>query len=296
MACSLFSYIDFFMRSNIILMALVFYQKKKTTPAILFFFYLVYTIVLGSRSGAVGLFVIFLIYPVFENFQRYKKQLKRTAFFFMALSPVLFVVASSFVRKYDVGVGLEAVVNQIAGRLSFLETSMLPIHYKDTNLSLDLFYDKYSIVHQIKLMIDALIPGNVFEQDVMPNQYYRAVFLGYSEEWVLDVYNSINLTLPVYLYMYFNSFFTVIIGIGILVGYYLLCHVCYKKAYLFLPLIFGLYHLLYFFDFVMWFLGVFPAMLTMLTIYGYSIFQKGMVDYFKRKPPKLISAESPSLG
>lgn len=283
------SYIDLFLKSNAILVAILFYQQRKTRPALLFIVYLIYTMVMGSRSGVISMFVIFLIYPLFENYSRYKQQLKRVLLLMMIISPVLFFVATVFIRKADLGIGTDVILNQIAGRMSFLETSMLPIHYKENGtLNLDLFYAKYSPFHQLEMMIDALIPGNVFEPDIMPNQYYRVLFLGYSEDFVQNVYTSINLTLPVYLYMYFNEFVTVVVAISVLLFYYFLCYRFYNKPYILLPLLLGLYHLLYFFDLVMWFLIIFPSMLTMLTIYGYSIFRKGIVDYFKVKTKLIV--------
>lgn len=287
MGGSFTSYVNMFLKSNFVLMAILFYQKKKIRPGLLFFLFLIYTTLQGSRSGAISLFVVFLMYPVFQNYELYKKKLRRVLLVFLIASPVLFVLATVLVRKADVGVDSEMILNQIAGRMSFLETSMLPIHYKDNGeLNLDLFYTKYSLGHQVQLMIDGLIPGSVFEFDVMPNQYYRALFLGYSEEYVMESYTSINLTLPVYLYMYFNEYITVIFSILIIVGYYLLCVKCYHKAIIFLPLLASLYHLLYYFDWVMWFMILFPGILTMLTITGYSITRKAIVAYLKVRTPE----------
>lgn len=173
------------------------------------------------------------------------------------------------------------------GRMSFLETSMLPIHYKDMNDPLNIFYDKYGLLNQVKQIIDSIFPGNLFGNDVMPNQYYRAAFMGYSVNFVVNVYTSINITLPVYLYMYVGSFFSCLIGIGILVLYYKLLIKSAGNIFIVVPLLASLYHLLYFFDWVMWFLQFFTFMLTSFTVYGFSILRQAFVELIKKGPSYL---------
>ena len=281
---SIFNYIALFLNPFMILLCVLFFQRKKFNVVLLFLVYLIYTILTGSRSGFISLFIIFLMYTAFSNYKLYKKTIRTILICFAVISPIIFLVATILIRKADIPLTTDMVGRLIMGRLSFLETSMLPIHYKDMNDPLTIFYEKYGILNQIKLSIDALFPGNLFNADVMPNQYYRAAFMGYPLTFVVSVYTSINITLPVYLYMYFGSFFACVAGIGILVLYYKLWVRSVNNIFIFIPLLASLYHLLYFFDWVMWFLQFFTFFLTAITVYGFVILRQAFVDIIKKGP------------
>lgn len=280
---SVFNYIQLFLNPYMILLCVLFFQKKRFNAVLMFLIYLVFTTLLGSRSGFISLFIVFLMYPIFSNYQLYKKNIKRLLLSLAIISPILFLLATILIRKADIPLTPDIIARMIMGRLSFLETSMLPIHYKDANDSLGIFYEKYSVINQLKLIVDALFPGNLFGGDVMPNQYYRAAFMGYPISFVVSVYTSINITLPIYLYMYLGSFFACVFGIGILVLYYKLWVMSAKYMFIFIPLLASLYHLLYFFDWVMWFMQFFTFFLTSLTIYGFSLFRVSVVNIIKNE-------------
>lgn len=288
---SIFNYAQLFLNPYMILLCVLFFQKKRFNAVVMFVIYLIFTTLSGSRSGFISLFIVFLMYPIFSNYQLYKKSIKRLLLSLAIISPILFLVATILIRKADIPLTPDIIMRMIMGRLSFLETSMLPIHYKNANDSLSIFYEKYSIVNQAKLIVDALFPGNLFSGDVMPNQYYRAAFMGYPISFVVSVYTSINITLPIYLYMYLGGFFACVFGIGILVLYYKLWVMSAKYMYIFLPLLASLYHLLYFFDWVMWFMQFFTFFLTSLTIYGFSLFRVSIVDIIKNEVTYLKSTE-----
>lgn len=101
---------------------------------------------------------------------------------------------------------------QIMGRVSYLENTMLPIHYKNDEARMAIFKDKYSPVRQIQLLINNVVPGNVFEFDVYPNQYFRAAFMDFTLKRALEFYTSINVTLPVYFYMYTNFYISCLLA------------------------------------------------------------------------------------
>ncbi len=284
---SLFNYIAFFFNPFIILLCILFYQRKPFNIIFLCLIYLIYATVTGSRSGFISLFIIFLMYPAFSNYQVYKKSIKKLLIFLLFFTPFLFLAATIFIRKSNIQLDSSFIAKMIMGRLSFLETSMLPIHYKNLDDPLYIFYDKYGLINQIKLIIDSLFPGNFFGNDVMPNQYYRAAFMGYPVPFVISVYTSINITLPVYLYMYFGGIVSCLIGIGILVLYYKLIVKSVNNIYLLLPLLASLYHLLYFFDWVMWFIQFFTFLLTSLAVYAFAITRKSLVEIIKQDPVQL---------
>jgi len=237
----------------------------------------------GSRSGFLSLFIIFLMYPAFSNFAIYKKRIRNVLIALAVISPILFLAATMYVREVNVLFTPDLIMRMIMGRLSFLETSMLPIHYKDMGDPVEIFYQKYDLLNQLKLIIDTLFPGNLFGSDVMPNQYYRAAFMGYSESFVVDVYTSINITLPVYLYMYFGSVFSCLFSVCIIVVYYKLCSRVRNNIFLFVPLLITLYGLLVFFDWTIWFLQFFTCMLTTFTVYGFDILRQAFVQMIKKR-------------
>ena len=91
--------------------------------------------------------------------------------------------------------------------------------------------------------------------------------------------------------MYFGSFFSCIIGIGILILYYKLLIRSSANIFILVPLLASLYHLLYFFDWVMWFLQFFTFTLTSFTVYGFSILRLAFVKLIKEGPVVLSNAD-----
>ena len=100
------------------------------------------------------------MYPAFENYQLYKKSIKKLLGSLLIISPFMFLFATILIRKSDIELEPNIIVRLIMGRMSFLETSMLPIHYKDINDPLNIFYDKYGVLNQVKQIIDSVFPGN----------------------------------------------------------------------------------------------------------------------------------------
>ena len=163
------------------------------------------------------------------------------------------------------------------GRLSFLETSIYPIKAKDLKQEFELnkFYDKYDVDKQATLIInnlrvskwinsiDPAVTDNTSKAAVYyPNLYYRYIFWNLEEQYVLSNYMSINISFPVYVYMYFNFFTSIIISSGVIVLYFLLCTFfmspsCRKfgviSSFMSVILLCSLYTFLYYFDFIMWF-------------------------------------------
>lgn len=95
------------------------------------------------------------------KFLNLSKKLFNFLKFGIFLTPFVFVFATKL-RGVEEVFSLEFLINQIAGRISVLETSMLPVHYYDTNLNLDLFYDKFSFWNQLKLIIDGIMCSTKF--------------------------------------------------------------------------------------------------------------------------------------
>jgi hypothetical protein len=144
---------------------------------------------------------------------------------------------------------------RILGRLSYLDNVMMPVKYKKENCDecLRIFEDKYSFTNQFKIIVNNLVPGDVFEFDVYPNQYYRSAFMRLPEQEAKEHYTSINITLPVFLFMK-TSFVPACFLAGIFFWLYYLFTLLAFKIHPLAGLVFisNIYSgLLTFFDFVM---------------------------------------------
>ena len=97
------------------------------------------------------------------------------------------------------------------------------LYQKKENLwNSDVFERKYSIENQFKICVNSLVIGDVFEDDVYPNQYYRTIFQKVPEQQSRETYTSINLTLTGYLYLKYPLLISIIMTVGILLMIYLI--------------------------------------------------------------------------
>jgi len=186
----------------------------------------------ASRSASLSL-TLFLIYSFWsQNVKIYLK--KYLLYLVVAISLTFFTfnwatsirsqfftegtsISEKFISSFKQS---EAMRSRILGRISFLEISMLPILHKDHNLpNLQIFYEKYSIFNQFKLIINNIVPGNAYPDDALPNQYYRSAFLNMPLQIAKENYTSINMTIPVYFYMYCN-FWTAVFITGFIIWIY----------------------------------------------------------------------------
>jgi hypothetical protein len=247
----LINYINQMINPLVIFAMVLFYQEKKFNFILVSISFVVFQTLTGSRSAALQLLIIILIfYPGFENQKKYLHKAKIFTIVIVILSPLLFI-AGTVMREVEFD--FENIQKIIIGRLSFLELSEIPMECKTNggqNCNIDIFYDKYNFFRQIKLSVDMLYPGNLFIDDVHPNQYYRSAFLGLDESYALENYMSINMSIPTYFYMHTNEIFSIILSITSIVIYVYLLLKSINKIYFFLPLLICLYQFLNGFDFV----------------------------------------------
>ncbi|WP_316826372.1 hypothetical protein [Pedobacter miscanthi] len=275
---SLTNYVSLFLNPFTLLLLLLFVQKKRSSVIKAIFFYVAYITLSGSRSGIISIFFVFFIGMAFEGFKHYKSKLQNFLKYGLLIAPILFVYAT-LSRGITELVGFDFIMNQIVGRMSTLETSMLPLYHESHSLDLSLFYSKYDFWHQLKLCIDALLPGQIFEFDVMPNNYYRAMFMGFSESFVRENYMSVNFTLPIYLYLKYG-YFGVLFTIFYITGFYRLLIFFKNKPFVIIILLSTFYDLIYFFDWVMVFTQLYSSLLTILFVKGFIVFYKAMKQSF----------------
>jgi hypothetical protein len=261
---TLMNYIFLFLNPFTLLLILLFVQKKKSNVIKAIIFYVAFVTLSGSRSGVVSVFFVFFIGLAFERFSLYKQKIYLVLKYGLIVAPFLFIYATRS-RGIDEMVGVDFILNQIVGRISTLETSMLPLYYDANNLDLSLFYSKYNFWHQLKLSVDAVLPGQFFEHDVMPNNYYRSMFLGFSESFVAENYMSINFTLPVYLYLKY-SYFAIPFTVLYVIVFYRILYFFRKNPLVVIAFLSSFFNLIYFFDWVMFFTQLYSSFLTIIFI------------------------------
>lgn len=269
---ALYNYINFFLNPMVLLMSALLLQVKKVNVIKMTLLYLIIVTISGSRSGIIGILILFLMGFGFDNINIYKNNLKKFLYFFLILSPLIFIFATQLRFGFST-IDWKLISNLIIGRVSYIESGMIPIYFHDVGISdLSLFYEKYGIINQLKLIIDSIFPGNIFIQDVLPNQYYREIFLGKSHWFIIENYQSMNMTLPVYFYLMFGLW-GVPLTILFLFSFYLMLNKFKTNAYKSIILLSLLYPILSYFDWVMVFNQLFFTLLTLLTMYVYTKFR-----------------------
>lgn len=234
-----------------VLMAMFLLAYKRYFKVIPFIIvYVFYTVVCGSRSGMMWALVILIGMLLCVESSVLKVSLKKYLPYVIIgilLMPVLYSLASSL-RGYE-NYGFEYMVNQIVSRVSLLEDGGVALWKADIGEWNEvLFREKYSLVNQFKCIINSLVPGSVFEQDIWPNLYYRAIFLGESIEQCRNVYCSNFLILPVYLLLKYQLSLAVIVSIMLIVGLYMLLALFEKYAISRICAVYVLVELFEFFD------------------------------------------------
>jgi hypothetical protein len=276
---TLLKYISLFLNPYVLLLVLIFGQEKKIKILKAIVFYIIAITLSGSRSGILTVFFIFFIGLAFETLKFYEKKVIKFLKYTLILAPFLYVFATQ-IRNTNSTTDYSFLQYAIAGRMSTLETAMLPVYYYDNKLDLNLFYEKYSFINQLKLVVDGFIPGQIFDYDVMPNNYFRAIFTGYSIPFVQENYVSINITLPIYLYLKYN-YWGILFTVFYIVGFYLILRFFKRSPLIVIVLLSGFYNILYFFDWVMVFNQFYVGLLTLLFIKLYLFFRKLFLQIIK---------------
>ena len=260
---ALTSYLSLIFDSTTALVLFVLFQKKINYPIVILLGYILLMTLTGSRSAIILVVLIGLMGPAFQNGLEIKKKIWRFASFIGILSPFLFYYATSVRQEVDTALLYQLII----GRISMVESSAIPIEGKDKKLmDTELFSRKYGFVNQIKQSANEISPIDPFEHDINPNQYYRAIFKGAREENAGLSYMSMNMTLPVYLYMKTNFFFASVLSIAFLT----LLYYCWirnsNNIYILILVMLNIYYILQYFDWVMLTAGFFRTYLTILTL------------------------------
>lgn len=309
------SYLGLFLGSTTVLLLTICYLGNSNVIVILMSYILI-SVLSGSRSAPVFLIVSFFIY-MSANQSRKRVIAYLSMVVFASLSSFYFfdvatkirentnlnlqTASESFITTTEKPVfspetsnyfqEIASKIYPIVTRVSYLENGMIPIMFKDQNLDsekLKLFYEKYSLFSQLNLFKNYFFPAkfknavnevfpNLFEFDLPANQYYRQIFLNYSREQVFSRYMSINLTFPVYVYMYSNAYVAVLVYVLVIVGMFVSFNFLIPRYPLSsIVLMSSLYNLMTFFDLTDYLVTLQRSFLTVFTFwFFYLLVDKG---------------------
>lgn len=279
-----FSYLILFFNFSTALLFAILLQKKTLNIFFLLIIYICFLTFSGSRSAVIFIFLLVFMIPMFSNSNIYKKVILRYLKLIIIISPFLFILGTSkrLHTADDRFQKIDYISDRIIGRISFLELNMIAIGKADNSTAdMALFNKKFGVSNQLKQMANTISPFDFFKFDVDPNQYFRAIFLGKSEKDVPGSYWSVNLTLPVYYYLKTGFIFSCLISILILSSIYLVWVRFSKNIYILILVLMTLYQLLYFFDWVVIFRGVFTVFLTIFTLNRFEFFGRIIARTFK---------------
>ena len=280
------NYLNQFIEPSVILVLILFYQRRHANIYLALAAYIALRTVEGSRGAALFVFILCAIYsPLFKKSKIYQTKILRVIIAAVVLSPVLFYVATATQGRQN---DTSATARLIFNRISTLETALIPIDCIDNsrkNCNTDVFFKKYEPLRQLEQAIDSMYPGDIWVTDVYPNQYYRAAFLGHTEEYSQTNYMSINMTLPTYFYMYTDFLMACLLTAIAVAGYYLLMIASMNKVYLFAPLLLAFPVFLTGFDFVLPFHYFYSCLLTVGTVFIYHLAATWLKKWAVRRLP-----------
>lgn len=252
---TLWGYLGFFMDMGVLLTVILATSAGKTHMLLIGTVYLVTTLMAYSRQGPLILVLAILIaLLVNDNYKKLRKRMLIIILCICIAAPIVFAVSSLGRGKgtKDLDTVTE-VTDLIVGRCSQLELLGRALYQSENDLWNEaVFQEKYSIENQAKQCVNAVVIGGVFEEDIMPNQYYRMIFMEYPEDVVKSAYTSINLTLPGYLSLKYPVVVAIVVPVIVLLLIYLLaCYAKWPSYFSVTLLIFGTNSLMGFFDWVM---------------------------------------------
>lgn len=244
------AYASLFMDPQVLLIIYLMTKKQHYNLYMILFAFLIVTIAMSSRQGVLTIVVLlFAMCISTDKFKMYKKQI-----IFMVLCCVIFAVPiysySTMQRSSSAGSGRQLIRN-IVMRCSDLEVTSLALYQRDAGIwKGDIFEEKYSLENQTKLVIDAMLPGSIWEDDVTPNQYYRSIFMGMDVEAAKVNYTSVNLTLPVYFHLKYPFVLSTALSVAIIVLFYIICAMFKRNLFFIVSAYMILFEILMFFDWV----------------------------------------------
>ena len=272
---AILSFLGIFFQLGYGLFFVILFSKKQININIYIYSYIVAATLMGSRSAIISVLLLYLYLPFFTNSHLYKKKMKKTLKLLAVISPLLFISATLIRTE----INWDIIGRMIVGRISMIEISSIPLDVFDKNdFNNTQFIEKYGLVNQFEQSVNGILPIDLFKSDVTPNQYYRNIFLGYSEDFVQSVYTSMNLTFPVYWILLWGYSIGIIVSILLLYLQYKMLYRFKNNRYLFITSLCLVYETLYFFDIPMITQKIFYFSLSYFSL----ICINGFINYLKK--------------
>lgn len=236
--------------------------------------YLLQTLLYSSRAGIFWIVFFNICFMFGVKLQSsLKKRIAILLVIPVLLAPVLFVFASNN-RSSNTNT-VEYFAHKIVARLSYIEVAGIELEqYEDGSYMKGIFEEKYGIKNQIEQTINSLLPGEMFESDVQPNQYWRAIFSGWSESDCKENYLSMYMILPIYFIIKYGYFLGSILFIGFMcITYQLICRMKNQVFALFIGS-YLMYTVVQYFDWSYHFRDLTAFILTAIVVKGYTNIRK----------------------
>ena len=249
---SMLAYIGMFLESSVLLFVVLSTSQNKIGIVLSVLAYIAIKTLGGSRSAVVVILLIVIMLLATREIKKIVKPFITVVLIGVVITPILFFAATfqrnGYLESDKIAYFMEIAVR----RISYIETAAIPVYNQAAkDPAIEIFYRKYGWENQAKQIINTIVPGNVFSVDVDPKQYYRAAFMGYAEEAARTYYTSMNMTLPVFFYLFGGVFWAVAGTILVVLAFFGVAWVASAKAPLIsIIFLFSLYGLLSFFDFV----------------------------------------------
>ena len=274
-------YVGIFFDLGVLLIAILVASEGRAHIVLLGTLYLLTTLACFSRQGALILVMAILLALLLnDNYKKIRKRIALIVLCICLIAPILFVISSeNRGGEFD---SLNDLTDLIVGRCSQFELLGKALYQSDNGLwEEEIFREKYSIENQAKLFVNSVVPGDVFEDDILPNQYYRMIFMGYSEETVKQAYASFNLTLPGYLVLKYPLIVSIIgTTLAIMIIYIVACYAKWPSYFSVILLVLGINSVMGFFDWVTVFMDMRRYLCTLLLFW----FAHKMVEKIFPKP------------
>lgn len=266
---TIIAYLQFFLDSRLLYFAVLLkaYKRQKIEEICIYSFaYVAVSFMYSSRSGIFWMvfYNMVLLYAL-KLSKRFVQKIMLLMVVPIMLAPVLYMLATA--SRSDANLSIEGMINQIVGRVSYLEISAIEIEQAKTgDYVADVFNEKYGMENQAKQIVNMLVPGSVFQDDVQPNQYWRAIFAGWTKEAAKEHYTSMYFVLPVYLYVKYGLMVAVILYATIIYSLFRITCKMKNNAFALFVASYFYYSLFQFFDWVYHAQDIYAFLLTVISI------------------------------
>lgn len=271
---TIFSYLQLFLDMRILYFfsLLRAYKLQSLKKISLYsFLYVGISILYASRSGIFWMvFFNIILFIGLDIPKKLKKNIRHLLIIPILLAPFLFVFSTN--ARGDTPNTVEYFAKLIVARLSYTEASGIELEqYENATYDKEIFEEKYGLRNQYEQTINMIFPGDVFEYDVQPNQYWRAIFADWTVEGAKQHYTSMYMILPIYLCLKYGEIFGIAIFIFLIyILFRITCNIKESPVALFLSSYF-FYTLVQYFD---WAYHMRDLMCFLLTIFLIKIYVK----------------------